>query len=127
MAFFGACERYARAPECIGSYDGVYSWISQNILKGQRTTSEVRDFASKVYNARRKRARHGRSRLRGQNPVFSFPDDDEVAESLLSGTAAGDRENTSDEEKSDDAVGLEMERLLSDPGLNSVLDEVSLA
>ena len=56
--FFEACQRYRRVgPDLLGKYAGVYEWISTSVLKGGRSTQQVRQFAETVFNARKKRKR----------------------------------------------------------------------
>jgi hypothetical protein len=56
--FFGACRKYRRVgPDVLGGYAGVYEWIAISILKGGRTSHQVRAFAETVFNARKKRTR----------------------------------------------------------------------
>ena len=56
------------------------------MLKGQRTATEVRTFAHKVYNARKRPRRpdtHSSTRAwRSSVPVFSFPEDEKGLEPL---------------------------------------------
>ena len=56
--FFGACQRYRRVGQpMLGAYAGVYEWIATSVLKGGRSTAQVRSFAETVFNARKKRRR----------------------------------------------------------------------
>jgi hypothetical protein len=56
--FFESCQRYRKVgPELLGKYAGVYEWISTSVLKGGRSTQQVRRFAETVFNAHKKRRR----------------------------------------------------------------------
>lgn len=56
--FFDACRKYRRVgPDVLGGYAGVYEWIATSILKGGRTSHQVRAFAETIFNARKKRPR----------------------------------------------------------------------
>lgn len=145
-AFFGACERYRRAPGCIGDHDSVYAWISVSVLKGQRSASEVRQLAARVYNARSTRARYkhirtcgwfnhciSKHRPRGvvddrstqalftfaedaNIPLFSFADVDEGS--------VGDIGGDDDAEEATDTE-IELAALLEDDSLDPLISPLS--
>ena len=53
MVFFQALHRYRRTKTIIDNYADVYAWIGGSLLKGSRTTQQVRAFAEMVFNARK--------------------------------------------------------------------------
>jgi hypothetical protein len=64
--FFEGCAQFRRAPASIGKYQGVYDWISYSLLKGSKKPPEVRLFAEKVYNGRRRKRR--RNKMEHKDP-----------------------------------------------------------
>jgi hypothetical protein len=53
-SLFEAFRQYAIAPNIIGAYDDVFKWVSVSILKGARSFIQVREFAERLYNKKRK-------------------------------------------------------------------------
>lgn len=53
--FFSACQKYRRVgPDVLQKYAGVYEWTATSVMKGGRSSHEVRVFAETVFNARKR-------------------------------------------------------------------------
>ena len=99
--FFGACVQFRKAGNAlIGNYATVYDWLSYSVLKGSKKPTEVRRYAERVFNNRRK-ARTGNAVDDGDNAGDNDGDgkNDEEMEAAKDG---GDEDNTGEENSSND-------------------------
>jgi hypothetical protein len=93
--FFRACDRYRKAPEVMGNYATVYDWISYGVLKGAQSPAQVRAFAERVYNSRKKRMYSNRARRPSRQDAQIEEKKEEDAHDI--------EDSTEDEEEEEDA------------------------
>ena len=90
--FFGACAQFRKAGNAlIGNYATVYDWISYSVLKGSKKPTEVRRYAERVFNNRRK-ARTGNAVDDGDND-----EDGKNDEGMEAAKDGCDEDNTGEE------------------------------